>query len=171
MKTKTIEEINDKIETIKEVIDAYRETDAQEKAFKDRIEIITNDNYKKVIKSMFDEESFYIKSAENVGILIGYETYLKEYGKNSEIKKIVKDFHNHITELSDSLLPHDDLLKSIVSSDDSFSILKNSDNLNELVKVLYMMRFASLVELSRYKGALKAIAYCVGQLDEEKTLF
>jgi hypothetical protein len=75
MKTKTIEEINDKIETIKEVIDAYRETDAQEKAFKDRIEIITNDNYKKVIKSMFDEESFYIKSAENVGILIGYETY------------------------------------------------------------------------------------------------
>jgi hypothetical protein len=34
-----------------------------------------------------------------------------------------------------------------------------------------MMRFASLVELSRYKGALKAIAYCVGQLDEEKTLF
>jgi hypothetical protein len=171
MKTKTIEEINDKIETIKEVIDAYRETDAQEKAFKDRIEIITNDNYKKVIKSMFDEESFYIKSAENVGILIGYETYLKEYGKNSEIKKIVKDFHNHITELSDSLLPHDDLLKSIVSSDDSFSILKNSDNLNELVKVLYMMRFASLVELSRYKGALKAIAYCAGQLDEEKTLF
>jgi hypothetical protein len=69
------------------------------------------------------------------------------------------------------LLPHDDLLKSIVSSDDSFSILKNSDNLNELVKVLYMMRFASLVELSRYKGALKAIAYCVGQLDEDKTLF
>jgi len=171
MKTKTIEEINDKIETIKEVIDAYRETDAQEKAFKDRIEIITNDNYKKVIKSMFDEESFYIKSAENVGILIGYETYLKEYGKYSEIKKIVIDFHNHITELSDSLLPHDDLLKSIVSSDDSFSILKNSDNLNELVKVLYMMRFASLVELSRYKGAIKAIAYCVGQLDEEKTLF
>ena len=171
MKTKTIEEINDKIETIKEVIDAYRETDAQEKAFKDRIEIITNDNYKKVIKSMFNEESFYIKSAENVGMLIGYETYIKEYGKNSEIKKIVKDFHNHITELSDSLLPHDDLLKSIVSNDDSFSILKKSDNLNELVKVLYMMRFASLVELSRYKGALKAIAYCVGQLDEEKTLF
>ena len=169
MKTKTIEEINDKIETIKEVIDAYRETDAQEKAFKDRIEIITNDNYKKVIKSMFNEESFYIKSAENVGMLIGYETYIKEYGKNSEIKKIVKDFHNHITELSDSLLPHDDLLKSIVSSDDSFSILKNSDNLNELVKVLYMMRFASLVELSRYKGALKAIAYCVGQLEEDKT--
>lgn len=169
MKTKTIEEINDKIEIIKEVIDAYRETDAQEKAFKDRIEIITNDNYKQVIKSMFNEESFYIKSAENVGMLIGYETYIKEYGKNSEIKKIVKDFHNHITELSDSLLPHDDLLKSIVSNDDSFSILKNADNLNELVKVLYMMRFASLVELSRYKGALKAIAYCVGQLEEDKT--
>jgi len=171
MKTKTIEEINDKIETIKEVIEAYRETDAQEKAFKDRIEIITNDNYKKVIKSMFNEESFYIKSAENVGMLIGYETYIKEYGKNSEIKKIVKDFHNHITELSESLLPHDDLLKSIVSNDDSFSILKKADNLNELVKVLYMMRFASLVELSRYKGALKAIAYCVGQLEEDKTLF
>lgn len=169
MKTKTIEEINDKIETIKEVIDAYRETDAQEKAFKDRIEIITNDNYKKVIKSMFNEESFYIKSAENVGMLIGYETYIKEYGKNSEIKKIVKDFHNHITELSESLLPHDDLLKSIVSNDDSFLILKKADNLNELVKVLYMMRFASLVELSRYKGALKAIAYCVGQLEEDKT--
>jgi hypothetical protein len=171
MKTKTIEEINDKIETIKEVIEAYRETDAQEKAFKDRIETITNDNYKKVIKSMFNEESFYIKSAENVGMLIGYETYIKEYGKNSEIKKIVKDFHNHITELSESLLPHDDLLKSIVSNDDSFSILKKADNLNELVKVLYMMRFASLVELSRYKGALKAIAYCVGQLEEDKTLF
>lgn len=171
MKTKTIEEINDKIETIKEVIEAYRETDAQEKAFKDRIEIITNDNYKKVIKSMFNEESFYIKSAENVGMLIGYETYIKEYGKNSEIKKIVKDFHNHITELSESLLPHDDLLKSIVSNDDSFSILKKADNLNELVKVLYMMRFASLVELSRYKGALKAIAYCVGQLEEDKTIF
>jgi hypothetical protein len=169
MKTKTIEEINNKIETIKEVIEAYRETDAQEKAFKDRIEFITNDNYKKVIKSMFNEESFYIKSAENVGMLIGYETYIKEYGKNLEIKKIVKGFHNHITELSDSLLPHDDLLKSIVSNDDSFLILKNSDNLNELVKVLYMMRFASLVELSRYKGALKAIAYCVGQLEEDKT--
>jgi hypothetical protein len=169
MKTKTIEEINDKIETIKEVIDAYRETDAQEKAFKDRIEIITNDNYKKVIKSMFNEESFYIKSAENVGMLIGYETYIKEYGKNLEIKKIVKGFHNHITELSESLLPHDDLLKSIVSNDDSFLILKKADNLNELVKVLYMMRFASLVELSRYKGALKAIAYCVGQLEEDKT--
>jgi hypothetical protein len=167
MKTKTIEEINDKIETIKEVIEAYRETDAQEKAFKDRIEIITNDNYKKVIKSMFNEESFYIKSAENVGMLIGYETYIKEYGKNLEIKKIVKGFHNHITELSDSLLPHDDLLKSIVSNDDSFLILKNSDNLNEVVKVLYMKRFSKLVELIIYKGALKASAYCVGQFDEE----
>jgi len=171
MKTKTIEEINDKIETIKEVIEAYRETDAQEKAFKDRIEIITNDNYKKVMKSMFDEENFYIKSAENVGMLIGYETYIKEYGKNLEIKKIVKGFHSHITELSDSLLPHDTLLKSIVSEDESYMILKNGESFTELVKVLYMMRFASLVELSRYKGALKAIAYCVGQLEEDKTLF
>jgi hypothetical protein len=171
MKTKTIEEINDKIETIKEVIDAYRETDDQEKAFKDRIEIITNDNYKKVMKSMFDEENFYIKSAENVGMLIGYETYIKEYGKNLEIKKIVKAFHNYITELTDSLLPHDTLLKSIVSEDESYMILKNGESFTELVKVLYMMRFASLVELSRYKGALKAIAYCVGQLEEDKTIF
>jgi hypothetical protein len=69
------------------------------------------------------------------------------------------------------MLPNDELLKSLVSDDEnSFKILKSKLNLVELVKILYMMRFSSLVELSRYKGALKAIAYCVGQLDEDKTL-
>jgi len=169
--SKSCEHILEKIETINEVIDAYKEIEEEEKRFKNRIENLNDDNYKKIINSMFKEEGFYIKSAENVGMLIGYETYIKEYGKNLEIKKIVKEFHNHISELSESMLPNDELLKSLVSDDEnSFKILKSKLNLVELVKILYMMRFSSLVELSRYKGALKAIAYCVGQLDEDKTL-
>jgi hypothetical protein len=168
--SKSLLHISEKIETINEVIDAYKEIEEEEKRFKNRIENLNDDNYKKIINSMFKEEGFYIKSAENVGMLIGYETYIKEYGKNLQIKKIVKEFHNHISELSESMLPNDELLKSLVSDDDSFKILKGNLNFVELVKILYMMRFSSLVELSRYKGALKAIAYCVGQLDEDKTL-
>ena len=168
--SKSCEHILEKIETINEVIDAYKEIEEEEKIFKNRIENLDNNNYKKIINSMFKEEGFYIKSAENVGMLIGYETYIKEYGKNLKIKKIVKEFHNHISELSESMLPNDELLKSLVSDDDSFKILKGNLSFVELVKILYMMRFSSLVELSRYKGALKAIAYCVGQLDEDKTL-
>ena len=168
--SKSCEHILEKIETINEVIDAYKEIEEEEKKFKNRIENLNDDNYKKIINSMFNEEGFYIKSAENVGMLIGYETYIKEYGKNLQIKKIVKEFHNHISELSESMLPNDELLKSLVSDDDSFKILKGNLSFVELVKILYMMRFSSLVELSRYKGALKAIAYCVGQLDEDKTL-
>jgi len=168
--SKSLLHILGKIETINEVIDAYKEIEEEEKRFKNRIENLNDDNYKKIINSMFKEEGFYIKSAENVGMLIGYETYIKEYGKNLEIKKIVKEFHNHISELTESMLPNDELLKSLVSDDDSFKILKGNLSFVELVKMLYMMRFSSLVELSRYKGALKAIAYCVGQLDEDKTL-
>ena len=116
--SKSFEHILEKIETINEVIDAYKEIEEEEKRFKNRIENLNDDNYKKIINSMFNEEGFYIKSAENVGMLIGYETYIKEYGKNLQgLKDILAKKRSEkdaiLTEINEKKAKFDALSKEI----------------------------------------------------------
>lgn len=165
----SVDKIKEKLEVINEVLKEIDNAE-MEIEFKDRLELVDDKNYKKIITSMMNEEKFYLSVSENYGMKWGYEMCLEYHNQEVKLRRNMLKIMDNGEAVQEQIQLIDTFLRDLISPDERFKVLKESTDFVSVVKSIYMLRYCNLRELSKISGILKSVAYCNEQFDEFKTL-
>lgn len=163
------DKINEKLEVINEVLKEIDNTE-MENEFKDRLELVDDKNYRKIITSMMNEEKFYMSVSENYGMKWGYEMCLEYHNQTVKLRRSILKIMDNGEAVQGQIQIIDTFLRDLISPDEKFKVLKETSDFVSIVKSIYMLRYCNLRELSKISGILKSVAYCNEEFDELKTL-